>query len=292
MNLNELYQAFKKDHPEIKIGISKFCELRPKNCIKVGSHGSHSVCVCKIHQNVKLMIAALTLTEKVTYHDLIAKMVCSVDSKLCMLHRCSKCPGRNSLQEYFQCKLDSAIFDEMMIHFKHWVSTDRTTLEERIMPTTDFLEMLIHEIDQLTTHHHIANNQSQYLKHLKDTVKPNQEIIILDFAENYSSRLIQGFHWNNSQATLHPFAVYYKECDNKLCNINLCIISDFFRHDAVVDSMVGFNSHSQSSNFSIKDLSPIRSPSSLKIKDLSPIPSPFHGNEFPFTVLQISKLRA
>ena len=39
-----------------------------------------------------------------------------------------------------------------------------------------------------------------------------------------------------------------------------------------------FNSHSQSSNFSIKDLSPIRSPSSLKIKDLSPIPSPFHGN--------------
>ena len=39
-----------------------------------------------------------------------------------------------------------------------------------------------------------------------------------------------------------------------------------------------FNSHSQSSNFSIKDLSPIRSPSSLKIKDLSPIPSPYHGN--------------
>ena len=66
MNRNELYQAIMKDNPEIKIGISKFCELRPKNCITVGSHGSHSVRACKIHQNVNLTIEALTLTENVT----------------------------------------------------------------------------------------------------------------------------------------------------------------------------------------------------------------------------------
>ena len=62
------------------------------------------------------------------YHDLIAKMVCSLDSKLCMLHRCDHCPGKNGLQEYFQYKLEDVNYeDEMMIHFKHWVSTDRTT---------------------------------------------------------------------------------------------------------------------------------------------------------------------
>ena len=81
MNLNELNQAFKIDHPNKKIGISKFCELKPKNCNTVGSH---SVCVCKSHQNVKLMIAALSLNEKVTHHDLMAKMVCPPISKLCM----------------------------------------------------------------------------------------------------------------------------------------------------------------------------------------------------------------
>ena len=166
------------------------------------------------------MIAALTLTENVTYHDLMAKMFCSLESKLCMLHRCDNCPRKNGLQyfqyklermEYFQYKLEDANYeDEMMIHFKHWVSTDRTTLEERIMPTCDFMEKLIQEIDQLTTHHYIPEKQSQYLKHLKDTLKPNQAIIILDFAENYSfivQDAIQGFHWNNSQATLHPFVV-------------------------------------------------------------------------------------
>ena len=73
MNLNELHQAFKNNYSDIKIGISKFCELRPKNCITVGSHDSLSVCVCKIHQNVKLMIAALTLSEKVTHHGLKGK---------------------------------------------------------------------------------------------------------------------------------------------------------------------------------------------------------------------------
>ena len=29
MNPNELYTVFKKEHPDITIGVSKFCELRP-----------------------------------------------------------------------------------------------------------------------------------------------------------------------------------------------------------------------------------------------------------------------
>ena len=109
--------------------------------------------------------------------------------------------------------------DEVIIHFKHWISTDRTTLEERTNPIAEFLEMLIQEIDQLTTHHYVARNQSNYLKHLKVTLEPKQAIIILDFAENYSfivQDAIQGFHWNNSQATLHPFAVYYRDGDNEI----------------------------------------------------------------------------
>ena len=99
------------------------------------------------------------------------------------------------------------------------------------MPKCDFLKKLIQEIDQLTTHYYIARNRSQYLKHLKDTLKPNQAIIILDVAENYSFIVQDTIHWNNSQATLHPFAVYYRESDGKLNNINFCIISDCFKHD-------------------------------------------------------------
>ena len=55
-NLKELHCAYKEKYPHHKIGLSKFCQLRPKWCITVSSSGSHSVCVCQIHQNTKLMV--------------------------------------------------------------------------------------------------------------------------------------------------------------------------------------------------------------------------------------------
>lgn len=67
INLREMHELFKTENENIKIGFSKFAELRPKNCILAGPKGTHGVCVCLIHQNVKLMIensslASLTIT--------------------------------------------------------------------------------------------------------------------------------------------------------------------------------------------------------------------------------------
>ena len=57
-NLKEIFLRFKKENSE-KIGFSSFFALRPKECVTVGSSGAHSVCVCIIHQNVELMVAAI-----------------------------------------------------------------------------------------------------------------------------------------------------------------------------------------------------------------------------------------
>jgi hypothetical protein len=46
LNLNELHMLFKQRRPDINVGLSKFCELRPKECVTVGARGTHSVCVC------------------------------------------------------------------------------------------------------------------------------------------------------------------------------------------------------------------------------------------------------
>ena len=75
MNLNELHENYKKLNPGDKIGLSKFCSLRPKHCITVGCRGTHSVCVCSIHQNVKLMVGALPTESTITYHELMEKLV-------------------------------------------------------------------------------------------------------------------------------------------------------------------------------------------------------------------------
>ena len=61
-NLKELYQAFKNEYPTLHIGFTKFAELRPKHCILAGASGTHAVCVCTIHQNVKLMLEGVDTT--------------------------------------------------------------------------------------------------------------------------------------------------------------------------------------------------------------------------------------
>ena len=68
-NLQEFYTAFKEKHPNVNIGFSKFCALRPKWCVLAGSKMTHFVCVCSAHQNVVLLVDAINWD--LTYKDLI-----------------------------------------------------------------------------------------------------------------------------------------------------------------------------------------------------------------------------
>lgn len=60
-SLKELYFFFKEKHPNVKLSFSMFAKLRPKNCVLPGQSGTHLVCVCTIHQNVKMMLDAIDL---------------------------------------------------------------------------------------------------------------------------------------------------------------------------------------------------------------------------------------
>ena len=51
----------------MKIGFTEFC---PKECVLPGSSGTHSVCVCTKHQNVKLMVVSIV---QIFQHYLILK---------------------------------------------------------------------------------------------------------------------------------------------------------------------------------------------------------------------------
>ena len=44
-NMKELFLAFRAANPNIKIGYSKFCSLRPKWCILPGASGTFSLCL-------------------------------------------------------------------------------------------------------------------------------------------------------------------------------------------------------------------------------------------------------
>lgn len=92
-NIDELYQRFKDEYPNIKVGLTKFFTLRPKQCILAGDSGTHMVCVCTYHQNVKLMlnggdIANLTAESAMqlsSYKDCFRQMMCPNPTLTCHL---------------------------------------------------------------------------------------------------------------------------------------------------------------------------------------------------------------
>ena len=154
VRLNELYQEFKKQHPDRKIGFTKFCELRPKWCVNVTSSGMHSVCVCAYHQNVKLISAATPL--KIYYKELMALCVCEINSRNCMFRLCENCPSKSEIKEkLFNFFLENDYEENDTVSYKQWLSTDRAALTTIQTTVTEFIETAVDMISSLCTHHFI-----------------------------------------------------------------------------------------------------------------------------------------
>src|SRR5215469_4308216 len=231
MNLKEAYAMYKETPNTLHIGFSTFASLRPKNCILAGSSGTHSVCVCTYHQNAKLQISALGVKD-IDYKLLIAKSVCERENKDCMMHVCPKC-DRGGVKKFVR-QLETFKKNEEFT-YKQWVSTDRCTIVQVIESSENFLESLSNKVNKLTRHHFVAKAQTRFLKHLKSNLQPNEVIILGDFSENYSYIVqdeVQGFHWENSQCTVHPFVAYYRNNSNtELVHASFCFLSPVTKHE-------------------------------------------------------------
>ena len=144
----------------------------------------------------------------------------------CILHSCYNSPNVENLKQDV-----SDIFNkhgsknEDIVPYKQWLKKENAislvTLE---LPLEELLEEIVSTIENLQLHHFISITESSFLHNLKENLLQNQIIILQDAA--------QGFNCNNSQATLHPFIIYYKVSENKLNPINYCIISDCMQNDA------------------------------------------------------------
>ena len=99
-------------------------------------------------------------------------------------------------------------------------------------------DLVVRSYDELRKHQYIMKSQSADLRELKDSqdsLRSHTAVILLDFDENYSFLVkdaVQGHHWDNSQVTIHPFVIYYKQNGELKCH-NIAMISDYLKHDTV-----------------------------------------------------------
>ncbi|KAK3924781.1 ARL14 effector protein [Frankliniella fusca] len=243
--LREGYEFFKQEYPQYEIGFSKFAELRPEEVVLAGSSGTHSVCVCTTHQNMILMISGSNLNnladimydgeqvENLDYKKMLEKIHCPVPTVECHLQKCASFPGPNSLRP-----LLSHIFEERMVErveFKQWTTTDRSKLITQVRDTEEFINDILEALPALSIHSYISKQQAKFYQEKKNSLKPGEAVVVLDFSENYSfivQDAVQGYHWSNDQATLHPFVVYTKQSNaSEPVAHSLIILSDDMKHN-------------------------------------------------------------
>lgn len=238
-SLTEIYELYKKDQSNPKIGFSRFAALRPRNCVLAGSAGTHAVCVCTYHQNPKLLIAALDLG-KLTYHDLMNHCVCDVTNRQCMMNECTECPGEAGIYGFLKAMTSDGDDsdeedddDDAEVRYRQWESTDRCTLIEKVETRGECVRLLCRQIRALTAHHYRAHTQSAYFAQLKDSAPDGEVVIQGDFSENFSFTVqdeAQGFHWDTSQCTIHPFVAYWRD-QGEVHHKSFCCITDDRKHD-------------------------------------------------------------
>lgn len=237
-NLSELHTAFKNENPTIKIGKSKFAALRPKHCVLAGASGTHSICVCRYHQNFKLLLDGGNLKGMdpaiTDYKYVMSAVLCDPPTAECYTKGCCKdCPGFETLKENILNLFEENFVQE--IKFNQWSAVDRSSFDTLVLNTPDFVDLLFEQLKELLPHHYIAKQQAKFLKCLKDELEVNEAINILDFSENYSFVIqdsVQGYYWSNDQATIHPLVTYYKDPEDptELKVISHVMISDFMKH--------------------------------------------------------------
>ena len=221
----------------MKVGFSKFAMLCPSEYVLAGSSRTHSVCMCTIHQNIKLTMigakmAKIAGLEK--YHHMNACMLCNPAQLVCYFRPCPNCPSvdefENELVELYELEGIGEI------QFQQWTSTDCSELSHvQILQTKEFLEIFVQKATILAQHDFIAKSQSAFLKSKRNDINEEEFVVIDDFSENYSFIVqdsVQGYHWNNCQSIIHLW-VYYFKSDGELKHRSYMVISDCNTHNFV-----------------------------------------------------------
>ena len=232
LNISEAHQSFCEENTDIKIGLTKFGELRPPYVMPM-TNRDHDVCLCRYHENVDLLAQGLrkvSCTPLPTNSDeLVKKTVCSIDDEQCVNRTCDNC-GVEMLDDYFNP--DNKDTD---VHYYQWNITDGHVTKQHLASSqSKTIQELYKQLDTFARHVYDAKRQHSELKRLKANLKPGEIILHEDFSENYTLKHqheIQAAHWNQNSATLFTAIVYYRSDEEAdLQHLSYTIISDDLDH--------------------------------------------------------------
>lgn len=245
-DLTVLHQKYLSDNSDYPLSFSAFAKLRPKNCILAGAAGTHSVCVCPIHENVNLMLEAIDIKDLTktsayplaNYKDCLQLLMCRNPTPDCHLGFCKKCPDTSELSDLLKNCLEQKYIEDIL--FSLWTTTDRSNLVTQKLSVDEYVEELCDRLLLLKPHSFLAKQQSLHLEDTKKNLKTGEVLVLYDFGENFCyviQNAIQAHHFNNDQCSLMPVIYYYREGE-ELKHKSIIFISECTKHDTVAVHLV------------------------------------------------------
>lgn len=238
--LKKVYDEFLIEHPTAMMSFSYFCNLRPKNVVLPGASGTHIVCVCTIHQNIILMIEAISSILKknesdnlpANHRDFIKMITCKTPNRDCHLNECANCPRSSVVSDFLIELFTKEAINE--IEYPNWISVDRTTMLNVTATPDEFVEQFVERLTKLKVHSFITKEQSAYSKYLKENLADGEVLNMFDFSQNFAyiaQDAAQAFYYNNNQCTVFPYIFYYRK-DGVIQHQCCIFLSDCIKHDS------------------------------------------------------------
>lgn len=236
-SLKETHALFLKENPTIKIGLSKFSQLRPINVL-LSSDMPRSVCLCQHHENIKLICDCLSkeISNFPNYTgDFVDNFVCSPESEECMLGRCNKCP------DWLDTTLEGQALEDPTLWYQ-WERVNMTVPGKKGSKPKRMVKKMKKICKEGTVkdvlpsfleHIFIKRQQSQYFEGKLANLADEDAVVQVDFAVNYTCKYqdeIQAAHWNQEQVTLFTVTIWTKGTNGNICDSHV-IVSDEMVHD-------------------------------------------------------------
>lgn len=243
MNLHKKYCATVVD----PVGKSLFYALKPFWVLRKDVN-DRNTCSCRSHANFKFMLDrlfSLQISPTNNIVDLVPLFCCDVDEKKCVLRECADCCDREPLlgnksvetgeKTWYYSWITKKIERQGAKNKMYIVSiTERV----KVLCTIDeLLERLQNIIPKFFKHYFTTNHQFKALSGIKNDLKQDEILLIIDFSQNYASKYseeIQATHFGASktQISLHTGGFYYRDKNGMLLVKTFATVSDCLRHDA------------------------------------------------------------
>lgn len=217
----ETFQKFKEEHPDLKVGKSKFASLRPPNVLPV-SEKDHSVCCCSYHENFEMLVDGIrkSVPDFPQQDILLSMSVCDPALLKCHLGECDNCKGVENLNVFMD--LDPSTD----VSYLQWRDNQKVEIKSTL---GDVCGVFYEQLKQMRRHCFIAKIQLCQIKAMKTNLKTGEAVLQTDFSENFQIKQqdeIMSAHWVTNSVTIYTAVLNTTEGPE-----SFAIISDELQHD-------------------------------------------------------------